>query len=181
MNIEIISSSPRENSVTVRAAKFLNNELSRRFEQHTINLLDVRDFPLPMIQGVWQSVDKAPEEWKTLAERIFGADAFIIVTPEYNGSYSSAMKNMLDHFPKQNRKPFGIVTASPGGMGGIRASQQLQQMICGFFGVPCPHMLIIPGIDKKFDESGALTDEFFQKNIDSFIEEYMWLAEKLTN
>jgi NAD(P)H-dependent FMN reductase len=181
MNIEIVSGSPRENSVTVRVAKFLNNELSRKFDKHNVDLLDVRDFPLPMVQEVWGSLDKVPEEWKPLAERMFGADAFILVTPEYNGSYSPAMKNLFDHFAKQSRKPFGIVTASPGAMGGMRASQQLQQMVCAFAGVPCPQMLIIPGVDKKFDESGVLTDEFFQKNIDSFVEEYKWLAEKLTD
>lgn len=181
MNIEIISSSPRENSLTVRVAKFLTNELSKKLDKHTVNLLDVRDFPLPMVQDVWGSLEKVPTEWKPLGERMFAADAFIIVTPEYNGSYSPAMKNLLDHFAKQNRKPFGIVTASPGAMGGIRASQQLQQMICAFFGVPCPHLLIVPNVDKKFDETGVLTDELFQKNVDTFVEEFTWLAEKLVN
>ena len=45
----------------------------------------------------------------------------LLVTPEYNGSYTPALKNLFDHFPKQSRKPFGIVTASPGALGGMRA------------------------------------------------------------
>lgn len=181
MNIEVISGSPRENSVTVRVAKFLTKEFSKKSDKHSVNLLDVRDFPLPMIQDVWGSLEKVPTEWKSLGERMFAADAFIIVTPEYNGSYSPAMKNLLDHFAKQSRKPFGIVTASPGAMGGMRASQQLQQMVCAFQGVPCPQMLIVPNVDKKFDEMGVLTDELFQKNVDAFVEEFTWLAEKLVN
>ncbi len=48
---------------------------------------------------------------------MFAANAFIIVTPEYNGSYTPAMKNLFDHFPKQIHKPFGIVTASTRGDG----------------------------------------------------------------
>lgn len=179
MNIEIISGSPRHNSVTVRVAKFLHDTLRER-TSHEVDLLDVRDFPLPMVQSPWKSVNDTPEEWQPLAKRIFAADAFIIVTPEYNGGYSPAMKNLLDHFPKQSRKPFGIVTASPGAMGGMRAAQQLQQMVCAFMGIPCPTMLITPEVDKKFDETGKLLDESFQPAVDNFVKEYVWLAEKLT-
>ena len=169
MNIEIISGSPRENSNTVRVAKFLNSELGKSLNSHTVNVLDVRDFPLPMIQQVWGTIEQTPEQWMPLAKRVFNADAFIIVTPEYNGSYSPAMKNLLDHFPKQKRKPFGIVTASVGAMGGMRAAQQLQQMICAFSGIPCPTMLIVPNVEEKFDESGVLIDSSFQRSIDFFV------------
>ena len=163
MTIEIISGSPRHESVTVRVAKFLQKFLSET-TTHEVKLLDVRDFPLPNIQKVWTSLEAVPEEWKHLGERVFSADAFILVTPEFNGGYSQAMKNLLDHFPKQSHKPFGIVTASVGEMGGMRASQQ---------------MLVTPLVDKKFDAEGNLLDESFQKQIESFVKEYLWLAERL--
>ena len=111
---------------------------------------------------------------------MFTADAFILVTPEYNGSYSTAMKNLLDHFPKQYHKVFGIVTASPGAFGGIRAAMQLQQVIYGLFGIGSPHMLIVPTVDKKFNAEGVLIDPAFAKNIDVFVNEFLWLAEKIT-
>jgi NAD(P)H-dependent FMN reductase len=110
---------------------------------------------------------------------MFGADAFILVSPEYNGSYSPAMKNLLDHFPKQHHKPFGIVTASPGPLGGIRASQQIQLLINALFGIASPYMLIVGGVDKKFDANGNLLDPAFQNNIHNFITEYLWLAGSL--
>ena len=69
---------------------------------------------------------------------MFEADAFILVSPEYNGSYSPAMKNLVDHFPKQHHKPFGIATASPGPLGGIRASQQMQLLVNALFGIASP-------------------------------------------
>jgi hypothetical protein len=40
-------------------------------------------------------------------------------------------------------------------------------------------MLIVGGVDKKFDEEGNLTDPSFQKNIDVFVREFLWLAESL--
>ena len=64
-------------------------------------------------------------------------------------------------------------------MGGMRASQQMQLLINALFGIGSPYMLVTPTVDKKFDEGGNLLDGSFQKNIDVFIGEFLWLAESL--
>lgn len=178
MKIEILSGSPRVNSLTRRVALHLKNWLTQH-TAHEIHIIDMKDWDIPAVQSVWVSPEKAPFEFQPVAERIFNADAFILVTPEYNGSYSPAMKNLLDHFPKRIHKPFGIVTASPGAMGGIRASQQLLQLIPALFGIASPHMLIVPAVDKKFSPDGDLLDESFQNSVHNFITEFLWLSEKL--
>jgi NAD(P)H-dependent FMN reductase len=179
MKIEIISGSPRTNSVTRRVAIHLQNRLTETSE-HEVGLIDLKDWNLPLMQPVFTSVENTPELWRPLSERIFSANAFILVTPEYNGSYSPAMKNLLDHFPKQHHKPFGIATASPGVMGGIRAAQQLLLLVPALFGVASPYMLIVPAVDKKFDKSGNLVDESFYHTIHNFTTEFLWLAERVT-
>jgi NAD(P)H-dependent FMN reductase len=149
--------------------------------EHTVNIIDVRDWQFPLLQQeVFTSVEKAPEELKPLAKRMFEANAFILVTPEYNGSYTPALKNIFDHFPKQIHKTFGIVTASPGALGGMRASQQIQLLINALFGIGSPHMLVTPFVDKKFDSDGNLLDPSFQNNIDVFVTEFLWLSESLS-
>ncbi|QMU31524.1 NAD(P)H-dependent oxidoreductase [Adhaeribacter radiodurans] len=178
MNIEIISGSPRPDSVTFRVAQYLHNLFAAKTNYH-IGLIDVREHAFGLLQRVIVSVEKAPEAHKAIAERMFAADAFILVTPEYNGSYSPALKNLLDHFPKQMHKPFGIVTASKGAMGGMRASQQMQLLINALFGIGSPYMLVIPFVDKKLDAEGNLLDGSFQSNIDTFVHEYLWLAERI--
>jgi NAD(P)H-dependent FMN reductase len=178
MKLEIISGSPRNNSVTNRVALHLHNIFSEN-DDHQVGLIDLRDNVLPPIQKVFSSPDDAPEENRELAERMFAADAFIIVTPEYNGSYSPAMQNLFDHFPKQHHKTFGLVTASPGALGGIRAAMQLQQFVLALFGIPSPYMLITPQVDKKFDAEGNLLDDSFKKNVDLFKKEFLWLSENL--
>jgi NAD(P)H-dependent FMN reductase len=178
MRIEIISGSPRTHSVTRRVALHLKQILSNQLE-HETGLIQLSEWNLPPVQTVFNSVDNTPEEFKPLAKRIFEADAIILVTPEYNGSYSPAMKNLLDHFPKQLHKPFGIVTASPGALGGIRASQQLLLLIPALFGIASPHMLIVPQVDKKFSPDGDLLDASFQSSIHNFITEFNWLAGRL--
>ena len=178
MNIEIIAGSPRTNSVTHRLALFLQKHLAAT-TQHQVNIIDVRDWKLPLLEKVFSSIETTPEEFKPLAERMFAADAFILVTPEYNGSYSPALQNLMDHFPKQSHKPFGLVTASTGAMGGMRASQQLLLLVPALFGITSPYMLVTPFVDKKFNENGDLIDESFSKSIDLFTNEFLWLAETL--
>ena len=178
MKIEIISGSPRINSVTRRVALHLKN-LIKDTTSHEVDIIDLKDWNLPPVQTVFVSIDKTPEEFRPLAHRVFAADAFILVTPEYNGSYSPALKNLLDHFPKQHHKPFGIATASPGAMGGMRAAQQLLLLVPALFGIPSPYLLIVPSVDKKFSPDGDLLEESFQNSIHNFITELMWLSEKV--
>lgn len=178
MRIEIISGSPRHHSLTFPLALHLQQYLKENTE-HEVGLIDVRAFALPPVQQVFQTVDSSPEAYRELAERMLEAQAFVLVSPEYNGSYSADLKNLLDHFPKQVRKPFALATGSPGALGGIRAALQLQQLVYALFGIGSPHMLITPMIDKKFDAAGKLLDPSFAKSIDLFIYEFLWLAESV--
>lgn len=178
MNIEIIAGSPRRESVSFRVALHLQQQLTQT-TPHAVGIIDVRDWPFPMLQEVIESPESAPEHLAPLAKRMFDADAFILVTPEYNGTYTAALKNLLDHFPKQSHKAFGVVTASPGAMGGMRGSQQLLLLVSALFGVACPNMLIVPAVEKKFDANGQLTDPGYAKAVETFLREWRWLAEAL--
>jgi NAD(P)H-dependent FMN reductase len=180
MRIEIISGSPRNGSLTRRIALYLQNWLNEN-TTHDAGIIDLQEWSLPPVQTVWSSAEKTPDEFKPLAERMENADAYILVTPEYNGSYSPAMKNLLDHFPKRHRKPFAIVTGSPGAMGGMRAAQQLLLLVPALFGLVSPYLLIVPGVDKKFSPDGDLLDGSFQEPVNNFINEFLWLSEKLVD
>lgn len=177
MKITIVAGSPRLESVTVRVAYYLEKFFKEKYPQHEFTLLKLRNHQVPLIQKVWSKPDDVPAEFKELAKTISGSDAFVLLSPEYNGSMSSAIRNLFDHFPKQTKKTFGIVTASEGAMGGIRAAVGMQNQICGWFGIPCPNMLIVPFMDKKFDAEGNLLDEKFSNNIMTFANEFIWLAE----
>jgi chromate reductase, NAD(P)H dehydrogenase (quinone) len=178
MRIEIISGSPRGNSITNRVAVHLKKLIQERTD-HEVDIMDVRENELPLLQAVFTSVESTPEPYKEVAERMLNANAFILLTPEYNGSYSAPLKNLLDHFPKQHHKVFAIATASTGMLGGIRAAMQLQELVYALFGIGSPYMLVTPQVDKKFDEEGNLLDPTFKKSIDIFVNEFIWLAEKI--
>jgi len=179
MNIEILSGSPRQGSLSHRLALHLLQQLSERAPQHNIGLISMQDTVYPFIQSVWQTKEHIPGDKQESANRIFDAHAFILVSPEYNGGYSPALKNFLDHFPKQNRKVFGLATSSPGALGGIRAAQNLLHLVPAMFGIASPTMLVTPAVEKKFDEQGKLLDESFAKSIGNFLNDFLWLAESL--
>lgn len=181
MKITIVSGSPRKESVTVRVAKYLLKTFQEKYPQHKFQLLNLQEHPIPFVEKVWSSMNDVPQEFKAAADKIYSAEAFVLVTPEYNGSMSSALRNLFDHFPKQNKKVFGIVTASDGAMGGIRAAVAMQNQICAWFGIPCPQMLVVGNMDKKFDAEGQLTDEKFGNNILNFTTEFIWLSEAVVS
>jgi len=175
MRVEIISGSPRAASLTKRVAQHLAKRLIN-IPELNVGLIDIRENQWGTVENVCQGSRTAPSERSEIVSRVFDADAFILVTPEYNGSYSPSLKNFLDHFPKQNEKVFGIVTASPGAFGGMRAALQLQTLVYGLMGIGSPQMLIVPGVDSKFLEDGTLTDEAFGQSVDVFIERFLWLS-----
>lgn len=178
MNIEIIAGSPRVPSLNARAAQYLLHYL-RDNCPHQIGLIAVNQLHLPFVQEVWTSPEKAPEAFSDLARRMFQADAFIICSPEYNGGYSPAMKNLFDHFPKQAKKAFGLCTTSDGAMGGMRAAQQLLQLVPALFGVASPNLLIVPKANEVFSPEGQLMQESFQQNVHNFCSSFLWLAEAI--
>ena len=75
MNIEIIASSPRTESVTFRLALFLQKYLNDHTE-HSVNIIDVRDWALPLLQQqVFNNTLEAPEALQPLAARMFASNA----------------------------------------------------------------------------------------------------------
>ena len=182
MRIIILSGSSRTQSLTERCALALANTLSQLPDVRA-NIIFLNQHNIPFVQDGWSQEGDMPEKLRPLWNTMETADAFILVSPEYNGSYSAALKNFMDHFPKRiySRKPMGIVTASPGSLGGIRAAVQMQQMICAFFGIPCPLMLTIPFLEKKIDPKGDISDTDTLKQVSRFTEEILWMTSKLSS
>lgn len=180
MKIAIISASTRTGRQSHKVALGLELELSK-FENIETELIDLKTANLPLFEEVMEKASTNQNEIQKLYAQLNSADAFLFVTPEYNGSYSSALQNMVDHYPKSTfaKKAVGIVTVTTGGLGGMRAALHLQQFILAFWAIPCPQMLLVPTVQNKFDEVGNLIDENFSKNISSFLNDFNWLAKAL--
>ena len=113
---------------------------------------------------------------------IHDAEGYIAVTPEYNHSTSSAMKNTLDYFLEEYYfKPSAIVSYSPGMFGGINAAQQLRLIFAELGAPSISSSFTIPRVHKAFDEDGKLIDEAYDKRVLKFLAEFEWYIEAFKN
>ncbi len=178
-NIVIISSSTRDDRQSHKVAKALRRNVEKR--NRSVHLVDLLDYPLvPYIRAYHPDKTNQPG-LEQLAEILDNATGLIFVSPEYNGSYTGALKNTLDHFPKTNyrKKAIGVVSVSSGGLGGMRAALQMQQLVLALFAIPSPTMLLTPNVEHLFDDEGHLIDSAFEKKINLFFDDYFWLHDRL--
>src|SRR5690242_14478728 len=108
------------------------------------------------------------------------ADAFFIVTPEYNHSFPGSLKRMLDsELQNYNHKPVAIAGCSDGNWGGVRAVEALVPAIRETGLVVLSWDLYFPRIQDIFDGTGAMKPEFSQRytaNAQKLFDELVWMA-----
>lgn len=127
------------------------------------------DSPMPPLTG--QYPEGKVTEW---AKKIASYDGFLIVTPEYNHGYPAVLKNALDQIYKEwNGKPVAFVGYGATS-GGIRAIEQLRQVVIELRMIPFKDDVIIPYIWQAFDENGNLHDverheKMLQMVLDAFV------------
>ena len=138
-------------------------------------IAEIRDLPL------YNQDDDAnpPPASASFKQKIMAADAVLFVTPEYNRSVPGVLKNALDIASRPygksawNGKPGGVVSCSPGAIGGFGANHHLRQSLV-FLNVPVLQQpeAYVNGVDKAFDAAGKLTDEdkrdFLQKYLQAY-------------
>ncbi|MBC7388145.1 MAG: NAD(P)H-dependent oxidoreductase [Opitutaceae bacterium] len=182
MKITIVSASTRIERETHKVVLGLSKKITLTDGLDPL-ILDLKEAKLPMFTEIMSKLPEPDARINDVYEKLNSADALLFVSPEYNGSYSAPLKNMVDFYPKSTfyRKAIGIVTVSSGPLGGMRAAMQLQQFILALGAITCPQMLLVPTVQNKFDSLGELTDESFTKSIDLFLKEFIWLANALKN
>ncbi|MEZ8099088.1 NADPH-dependent FMN reductase [Vibrio bivalvicida] len=93
MNITIVSGSQRDNSQSLNVARYLESLSAKHFE--TINVLDLHQLNLPLWnEGVWQQSEEW-QQWTPIAEILKQSDAIVLITPEWHGMATPAIKNFL--------------------------------------------------------------------------------------
>jgi chromate reductase len=112
-------------------------------------------------------------------QRIAGSGAVLFVTPEYNRSVPGVLKNAIDIASRPygksawDGKPAGVISLSPGAIGGFGANHHLRQSLV-FLNMPVLQQpeAYVGGAGDMFDESGGLkkpeTKQFFEKYLAAF-------------
>jgi NAD(P)H-dependent FMN reductase len=150
LGLEVIVGSVRQG----RFAPVVANWFVRRAEQDKrfdVRVLDLLDAGLPEDLG-------ETEQTAAFRDRLAAADAFVVVTSEYNHGYPGALKTAIDSAKYEWRaKPIGFV--SYGGLsGGLRATEQLRQVVAEVHMVSVREQVSFHRARKRFDENGATGD-----------------------
>ena len=126
--------------------------------------------------------DAVPEEVEELRRQIEGADALLLVTPEYNASAPGALKNAIDWASRPHGasalmgKPAAIVSSSPMPFGGVWAGQQIRKAF-SITGTPVVETeLAIGKVDEKFGPDGLLMDDETRLKLTALLVEMEELA-----
>ena len=178
--IALIVGSIRSDRQGIKVARWIEQKLKDR--NHTVFFIDPVELNLPLLDRMYKEMADPPPKLKELQTMIKDADGYIPVTPEYNHSTSSALKNTLDICLEEYFfKPSAIVSYSVGGFGGIIAAQQLR-IIFAELGAPAiSSSFSISGVQNVFDENGKLLDENYDKRVNRFLDEFEWYIEAFKN
>ncbi|WP_436758049.1 NADPH-dependent FMN reductase [Streptosporangium sp. V21-05] len=158
IRLAVIIGSVREGRLGPTVAEWFAGR-ARRHEDLDVDVIDLAEIPLPMVLprfGAGPAVE-ASRALGALTPRLARADAFAVVTPEYNHSFPASLKNAIDWHDRQwHAKPVGFV--SYGGIsGGLRAVEQLRLVFAELHAVTVRDTVSFHGAWKHFDDEGAPT------------------------
>ena len=175
IHVQSIVGSVRDGRAGEAVARWFTSLAGSRSDM-THETLDLRDWDLPLEMSPKPPImgDYIGETSRRWAEKIATADAFVLITPEYNHGYPAPLKNALDHiFHEWNRKPVGFVGYGGAG-GGIRAVEQLRQVVIELEMAPLRHQVTIPAVYRAFDQDGQLLDPGNGQAAGKLLDEIVW-------
>ena len=178
LNLVVIYGSVRSHRQGIRAARFVRRGFEAR--GHAVTLVDPVEVQLPLLDRMYKEYPKgsAPEPLERLATLYRAADAFVIVTGEYNHGVPPALANLLDHFLEEYFwRPSAIVSYSAGMFGGARAAVVLREMVAEMGMPSISSTLPVPKVKEAFDEQGVALDAAWERRFARFASELEWYAE----
>lgn len=161
MKLQVIVGSTREGRVSQRVASWVAQE-AKNLPDTDVEIVDLVEYPLPFfdepISPQYNPDRKPSEATKKWLDKIAQADAYVLVTPEYNRSYSAVLKNALDYIDFQfAKKPVALV--AHGSTGGAQAVAHLRGVLPGLLAITVPKATFMVGGAANLTEEDDLNEE----------------------
>jgi NAD(P)H-dependent FMN reductase len=188
MKLHIIIGSTRQGRQTDKLAKWVANEASN-MQDVSAEVVDLADHPMPLFDEAVSpqyNPDRKPTgAVKTWLDKVAEADAYVLVTPEYNRSTSGVLKNALDYLDFQMaKKPVALV--AHGGTGGAQAVSHLRGIIPQLQAVSIPNTVYFSSrVSEVISDEGELSEELKQNpygpqaSLKSALEQLHWFSDAL--
>jgi NAD(P)H-dependent FMN reductase len=141
-----------------------------------VTLIDLRDYPMPIYDGDLEAAQGLPENARKLKQLFLDHDGLLIASPEYNSSISPLLKNTMDWVSRvaspeepglaaYRGKVAGLVSASPGALGGLRGLVHVRAILGNINVLVIPEQVAVPNAPSAFDADGRLTNEKQQAQV----------------
>ncbi|MCV0437678.1 MAG: NAD(P)H-dependent oxidoreductase [Hydrogenophaga sp.] len=165
-----------------------------RAQGAAVTHIELADYELPLYNADLEARG-TPDAAIRLKELFHAHPAWVICSPEYNGSYTGLLKNTIDWVSSPVRsdpawgdglKPFegkvvGLLSASPGALGGLRSLSHLSPMLLNLQCWLTPKQFALSRAADAFDADGQLIAEPARQAVRGVVEQTLWAARRLTN
>jgi NAD(P)H-dependent FMN reductase len=161
-------------------------EVAEKISDFEVSFIDLKEENLPNFESAVSPAyitnqDYGNEKINSFADKIRESDAFIMISPEYNHGYSSAIKNAIDSiYIEWNKKPVGFL--SYGSAGGARAVEQLREVAVELQMAPIRNGVHIMSPWNLVDENGNLKDGAlteYESSMQNMLDQLLWWANAL--
>ena len=190
MKLLVFAGSTRQNSWNRKLAKVA--AAMARASGAEVTHIELADFDVPMYNADLEARGTPPDVMK-LKQITYDHPAWIICTPEYNASYPALLKNTIDWisspvkgdavwndgFRSSRGKVVGILSASPGALGGLRSQSHLAPLLLNLLCWVAPQNFALGRAADAFDAAGELTQEAARKPVQAVIDQTLWAASRL--
>lgn len=171
--IPILLGTTRPNRESIKAAYLIEN-VGKMIDDIEVVLVDPADYHFPYDGN--DPENKDPRYTALTAK----ADAFFIVTPEYNHSFPGTLKRMLDsELQNYIHKPVAFAGVSNGIFGGARAIESLVNTVREMGMAVTFSDVYFPQVQNLFDDKGKILDKGYVQRIERAYEELLWMAQSL--
>ncbi|WP_031009211.1 NADPH-dependent FMN reductase [Streptomyces sp. NRRL F-5727] len=181
LRVAVIQGSTRDGRLGPVVARWIREHADARPDM-TTDLVDLAETPLPTVFPQLGQDPARAEDRELLAAvspRLADADAFVVVTPEYNHSFPASLKNAIDwHNREWHAKPVGFV-AYGGFSAGLRAVEQLRGVFAELHAVTIREAVGLQGVWGRFDPEGRAVDPAADTAAKAMLGQLAWWAEAL--
>ncbi len=173
--ILVFAGSARSGSFNKRLARLAAERIEAAGGRPTF--IDLRDHPMPLYDGDLEATQGLPENALVLRRGLAEHDGLLIASPEYNGFITPLLKNTIDWLSRPHEGVSGlkafegklaaVVSASPGGLGGLRSLALARQLLTNIGVTVLPDQLAVARAGDAFDEAGGLRDAAQAEKLDA--------------
>ena len=158
----------------------------------SVTLMELSDFDIPLYNADLEA-QGTPADVIRLKEILWQHPAWIICSPEYNGSYTALLKNTIDWASSPVKgdpvwqdgtrdfrgKVVGMLSASPGALGGLRSQSHLAPLLTNLECWLAPKAFALGQAGSAFDDQGGLVQETQRERVRAVVDQVLWAAQRL--